>query len=85
MDELVNFIPFTAEQLIARAIESLPTLNAERVPLDDSCPICLLPFASILDGSAQNEGLLHGITPKPIELAGVTQLAGCGHVFCRAE
>lgn len=86
MDNAEVLIPLTTEQRIARAIVSLPTLTANHVPLDDSCPICLVPFPSILDGSAQNEGFLHSaLAPKPIQLGGVTKLEGCGHIFCRVE
>ena len=84
-----NLIPLTSEQQITRAIAKLPSLSADQVPLDDSCPICLCPFASILDGSMQNEGVRDFqdpiSAPKPVELFGVTKLEGCGHFFCRLE
>lgn len=78
-------IPLTAEQRVVSAIQNLPILPAQHVPLDEACPICLMSFASILDGSAQNEGVLHDVASKPIPLSGVTRLEGCGHVFCRVE
>ncbi|KAF8897492.1 hypothetical protein BD779DRAFT_1667466 [Infundibulicybe gibba] len=50
-------------------IAQLPKLAGDRVPLDDNCPICFVPFAAILK---QEENAL-------------TQIPGCGHIFCRAD
>jgi len=52
-------------------INNLPKLTELAVPLDDSCPICLMSFASIFCEKGQDEG--------------VTKLVGCGHLFCRKE
>ncbi|GJE84983.1 C3HC4-type zinc finger protein [Phanerochaete sordida] len=77
-DDLDTVLALTPEQRVERAVQALPTLAAHDVPADDSCPICLLPFASVLGG--ENVGPGHSR-----ELAGVTKLAGCGHVFCRLD
>ncbi|KIP07680.1 hypothetical protein PHLGIDRAFT_117858 [Phlebiopsis gigantea 11061_1 CR5-6] len=73
----VDVLAYTTEQRIERAIQKLPTLAAADVPKDDSCPICLVPFSGILSGEAP--------PPESKELAGVTKLGGCGHVFCRLD
>ncbi len=84
MDDLdESLVPLTVEQRIRRAVEKLPTLSPDHVPLQDSCPICLMTFSSIVDGSAQNEGSL--AESSHVQLSGVTKLEGCGHVFCRVE
>lgn len=72
-----DVLAYTTEQRIERAIQRLPTLAAADVPKDDSCPICLVPFSGILSGEVP--------LPESKELAGVTKLEGCGHVFCRLE
>ena len=77
-DDLDVVLAPTPEQRIERAIQKLPTLSAQNVPLGDSCPICLMSFSSVLSG--ENVG-----PDAPGELAGVTKLQGCGHVFCRLE
>ena len=74
-----DLVPHTTEQRIERAVQKLPTLSAHDVPLEDACPICLVSFSSVLAGdtvSAEEQGK---------ELAGVTRLQGCGHMFCRLE
>ncbi|PSR75031.1 hypothetical protein PHLCEN_2v9361 [Hermanssonia centrifuga] len=84
MDDLDGgLVPLTVEQRIKRAVEKLPTLSPDHVPLQDSCPICLMTFSSIVDGSAQSEGSL--AESSHVQLSGVTKLEGCGHVFCRVE
>lgn len=89
MDDLDDdsIIPLTAEQRIGRAIARLPTLSKDQISLNDPCPICLLPFSSILDGTAQStESVFPPCgTPEVVNLRGVTKLEGCGHMFCRAE
>lgn len=76
-DDMDVVLALTTEQRIERAVQKLPTLAAHEVPTEDSCPICLVPFSTILEGEAN--GL------QQVELAGVTKLYGCGHVFCRLE
>lgn len=57
---------------IKAVIDSLPVLAApDLVDADDSCPICLMSFTSLLQDSAPD--------------AGVTKLMACNHVFCRKE
>jgi hypothetical protein len=55
-------------------LQSLPVLDKDLV-LEDSCPICLMPFSSIFAEDCSAEP----------EIAGVTKLTGCGHIFCRRE
>lgn len=66
----------TNEQRIERAILTLPTLAAKDVPPDDTCPICLTAFSTIIDAPAED---------SDADTAGVTKLEGCGHLFCRVE
>ncbi|KAI0089162.1 hypothetical protein BDY19DRAFT_944485 [Irpex rosettiformis] len=82
-------LPLSRAQQVARAIEKLPKLSLQEIPLpEDSCPICLNSFSAIHKGEIQNEGFaeLSGVvSPKLIELRGVTRLEECGHVFCRVD
>jgi len=56
--------------LIDPIINSLPILTAnDLVNADDSCPICLVPFSSILSD------------PE----SGITKLDACNHIFCRKD
>jgi hypothetical protein len=56
--------------LIDPIIHNLPILTADDlINADDSCPICLVPFSSILSD------------PE----SGVTKLDACNHIFCRKE
>lgn len=56
--------------LIDLIIDNLPILTAnDLINADDSCPICLVPFSSILSD------------PE----SGVTKLDACNHIFCRKE
>ncbi|TFK83889.1 hypothetical protein K466DRAFT_602477 [Polyporus arcularius HHB13444] len=72
----------SVQERIHLAISRLPVLAKDDIPLDDSCPICINPFEAALEGKA-HEGL--GEAPSESdELAGVTKLVGCGHIFCRA-
>jgi hypothetical protein len=52
----------------------LPVLSHDQVPLDDYCPICLVPFLEILGPARDGQ-----------DDPGVTKLEGCGHIFCRRE
>jgi len=66
----------TTQDSIQIAIDSLPTLPEDSVPLDDTCPICLMSFASIFCETAVGTDMVFG---------GVTKLVGCGHLFCRKD
>ncbi|KAF9055137.1 hypothetical protein BDZ89DRAFT_1055750 [Hymenopellis radicata] len=59
-------------EVVAALISSLPRLGRHQVPIQDSCPICLLPFSDFFDEDSGPD-------------SGVTQLDGCGHVFCRKD
>ncbi|KAI9069244.1 hypothetical protein FKP32DRAFT_1587046 [Trametes sanguinea] len=72
------------EERIQLAISRLPTLTKDDVPIDDSCPICLNPFDAILQPKAGEATGDSEEPPELDELAGVTKLVDCGHVFCRA-
>ncbi|TBU48996.1 hypothetical protein BD309DRAFT_948271 [Dichomitus squalens] len=73
----------TVQERIQLAISRLPSLTKEQIPTDDPCPICLNPFDSILDGKTREE-LGGDPAPDSDDLAGVTKLVGCGHIFCKA-
>ncbi|GBE79767.1 hypothetical protein BKA93DRAFT_821456 [Sparassis latifolia] len=75
----------TTQERIGLAISKLPTLTKSQIPLDDSCPICLISFKAIYDKPEDRENELVGLTPEPIPLGGVTKLDVCGHVFCRED
>ena len=80
-------IPMTAQDRIRMAIQDLPTLNSKDVNIDESCAICLNGFASILEEEAKAT-LQEGSCNEDVESAsefGITQLVGCGHLFCRKE
>jgi hypothetical protein len=82
MDQPIPTSTPTAEDGIRTVLASLPVLSKDDVPLDDSCPICLIPFQSVLDekaGEAGCESVDAGCD------SGVTKLVGCGHIFCRKE
>lgn len=69
------------------AIQDLPVLNSKDVNLDESCAICLNGFASILEEEA-NATAQTECCNDDVEGAsdlGITQLVGCGHLFCRKE
>lgn len=60
------------------AISRLPDLSEKDVDnLDDSCPICLLSFRSLLDGTAEE---VLGESSM-----GLTKVEACGHIFCMNE
>lgn len=74
------------------AIRNLPTLSltSKNLNPDDSCAICLNGFASILDEEERNKTVKGRDVVLDIEEAdssqfGITQLVGCGHLFCRKE
>jgi len=74
--QLVPAALMSPQDRIEIFLESLPVLNKDSdVVLEDSCPICLMPFSSIFAEDCSAEP----------ELAGVTKLMGCGHIFCRRE
>ncbi|EIW82062.1 hypothetical protein CONPUDRAFT_81622 [Coniophora puteana RWD-64-598 SS2] len=59
------------------ALDDLPVLPAGDIPKDDSCPICLLSFASIIEEKNEEDAdAVYG---------GVTKVTSCGHVFCRKD
>ena len=63
----------TDSEAVRTSIQDLPVLSKEQVPLEDNCPICLLPFLEILQDKGDDEE------------NGITKIEGCGHFFCRRE
>ncbi|KAL7282266.1 hypothetical protein ACG7TL_003735 [Trametes sanguinea] len=82
MDAYVADLHLSMEERIQLAISRLPRLTKDAVPIDDSCPICLNPFDAILQPKAEEATAEE--PPEMDELAGVTKLVDCGHIFCRA-
>lgn len=83
----VVYVPLSVQARIRETIQDLPSLTLADIPLDDSCPICLNTFSSILEAQ-ENEDMdapPSALAPKQSEMAGVTKLDGCGHIFCRFE
>ncbi|KAH9849969.1 hypothetical protein C2E23DRAFT_836909 [Lenzites betulinus] len=77
-DDILD-LHLSLSERIERTISRLATLPASEVPLEDSCPICLTPFESILEdkGPEGTEGAI------PDADQGITKLEACGHIFCR--
>ena len=74
--QLVEAALMSPQDRIEIFLESLPVLDKDsNFVLEDSCPICLMPFTSIFAEDCSAEP----------EIAGVTKLTGCGHIFCRRE
>lgn len=65
-------------QRVKDSLDELPVLHNSAIPKDESCAICLTPFDAILSGEIpqEGEGEFEG---------GVTEVVGCGHLFCRKE
>ncbi|PFH46168.1 hypothetical protein AMATHDRAFT_156087 [Amanita thiersii Skay4041] len=70
MDDLLSL-----QDRIQHALDALPLLSSDEITSlsDDSCPICLMPFAAIISET------------RSVPEHGVTKLIGCGHVFCRKD
>lgn len=75
--QLVEATSLSPQARMEMFLLSLPALNKDSsdIALEDSCPICLIPFTSIFAEDCNAEP----------EMAGVTKLMGCGHIFCRRE
>ena len=76
--QLAETVLMSPQDRIETFLQSLPVLDKDSdlpVVLEDSCPICLMPFSSILAEDCSAEP----------EIVGVTKLTGCGHIFCRKE
>ena len=70
--------PDLIDPIVTNALASLHLLPPKDIPnLDDSCPICLITFRTILE---QRQDVLDGKT-----VAGVARVGGCGHIFCAEE
>lgn len=78
---------------IKNLLASLPVLGKDAVDLEEQCPICLMPFSTVLADEA-DAGLNSAESNKDADekekdreeaLGGVTKLVGCGHIFCRRE
>lgn len=77
--------PITAQDRIRFTICNLPTLSTNDIRPDDSCPICLNSFASVLSEEEAEVNSTEGYLRETDSELGVTQLMGCGHLFCRKE
>jgi hypothetical protein len=74
--QLAETALLSPQDRIEAFLQSLPVLDKDSdLVLEDSCPICLMPFSSIFTEDCSAEP----------EIAGVTKLIGCGHIFCRRE
>ncbi|KAH7916078.1 hypothetical protein BJ138DRAFT_1140143 [Hygrophoropsis aurantiaca] len=62
---------------IQEALDDLPVLDAETIPKDESCAICLTPFSAVLEECLPSQ-------LDDVE-GGVTKVSGCGHMFCRKD
>ena len=70
--------PDLIDPIVANALASLDLLSPKDIPnLDDSCPICLMTFRTILE---QRQDDLHEKS-----VAGAARVGGCGHIFCVEE
>ncbi|KAF9006427.1 hypothetical protein BDQ17DRAFT_282645 [Cyathus striatus] len=63
----------SVQDRIRIAIEHLPHLSLDQFHLDESCPICLFSFQTILSQNQQFQDIA------------ITKVPGCGHVFCRKD
>ncbi|KAF5363304.1 hypothetical protein D9756_000670 [Leucocoprinus leucothites] len=72
-------------ETVKNFIQDLPVLPREQIPLEDNCPICLLPFVEILQD--EEESTEKGLEEKEgdKEVGGITKLEECGHIFCRRD
>ena len=60
---------------ITLSLSNLPRLTLKDIEnADDCCPICLIPYRTILEQLVEDE-----------ENNCVTKIEGCGHVFCIQE
>jgi len=65
-------IPSDVGDHINALVESLPVLASEDIlDIEDSCPICLMSFSSLVSDANIGEG--------------VTKLVACNHIFCRKD
>ena len=70
--------PDLIDPIVANALASLDLLSPKDIPnLDDSCPICLMTFRTILEPRQDD---LHEKS-----VAGAARVGGCGHIFCVEE
>ena len=84
MDDVdVSELHLPMQERVQLAISRLPHLSKGEIPLQESCPICLTPFDTILENVAA-EDASEGVPLEQDEKAGVTKLVACGHIFCRA-
>ena len=91
--ELVHDALLSPHDRIKTLLASLPVLGKDAVDLEEPCPICLMPFSSVLADEADaglnsaesNNEADEKEKDKEEALDGVTKLVGCGHIFCRRE
>jgi hypothetical protein len=76
-------IPLSLAEQLKDAVDNLPHLDPSEISLDESCPICLLTFKSIVGDP--EERLLLNHKSSELVVSGITKIEGCGHIFCRQE
>jgi len=66
----------TTDAVVSLALSNLPVLAAEDIPnIEDSCPICLLNFESIISDTLE-------ANTDSRSKGEVTRIDACGHMFC---
>jgi len=81
-------LPLVDHVALKKLISELPSMSEQELAaageLDSPCPICFMPFSTIL---AEHEMAAAMDSPAhPIEELGITKLSNtCGHIFCRRD
>ncbi|TDL29517.1 hypothetical protein BD410DRAFT_892800 [Rickenella mellea] len=76
----------TADSLKADAfLENAILLRRSQVPEDESCPICLTSFTSILKEQEDAQNVEQELPLEEPRYFGVMKLEGCGHIFCAQD
>ncbi|KAF9452506.1 hypothetical protein P691DRAFT_223682 [Macrolepiota fuliginosa MF-IS2] len=78
-DALFHSVPDRVKQFI----QNLPLLPKDQIPVEDNCPICLVPFIEILNDP--DESTADGPEGENCGEKGITRLEVCGHIFCRRD
>ncbi len=79
--EVIQDALIPTQERIKQMLASLPVLRKEELDLEESCPICLVPFGAVFE----EEELEKEKQDEETQAGGVTKLVGCRHVFCRKE
>lgn len=79
--DLIQDALVPTQERIKQLLASLPVLRKEDLDLEESCPICLVPFGTVFEEEEQERERQGAETLA----GGVTRLVDCRHVFCRKE